>query len=220
MYTVKPGDTLFSIAFYSGNAYRDLAKWNNIAPPYSIYPNQLIRLRSSNKKVKIKEKLHSISADNQELVDVPAPQAYRGREEKHRKIQFDRSGSSTKSYKDEKWTWPAIGTNKVATVGIEGSNRGIDIKGKAGSSILAAASGKVVYAGNALKGYGNLIVIKHDDEYLSAYAHNDKILVTEQSFVKQGEKIATMGSTGSSETMLHFEIRKMGRSIDPLNYLP
>jgi lipoprotein NlpD len=118
------------------------------------------------------------------------------------------------------WIWPALGTLTLATVGSDGSKRGLDIKGRQGSSVVAAASGKVVYAGNALKGYGNLVIIKHDDQYLSAYAHNESILVGEQIYVNQGQKIATMGNSGASEIMLHFEIRKKGQSVDPFAYLP
>lgn len=102
----------------------------------------------------------------------------------------------------------------------EGGNKGIDIAGSKGQAIVATADGRVVYAGNALRGYGNLIIIKHNDDYLSAYAHNDTMLVREQQEVKAGQKIATMGSTGTSSTRLHFEIRYKGKSVNPLRYLP
>lgn len=102
----------------------------------------------------------------------------------------------------------------------EGGNKGIDIAGSKGQAIIATADGRVVYAGNALRGYGNLIIIKHNDDYPSAYAHNDTMLVREQQEVKAGQKIATMGSTGTSSTRLHFEIRYKGKSVNPLRYLP
>ena len=102
----------------------------------------------------------------------------------------------------------------------EGGNKGIDIAGSRGQPVVANASGRVVYAGNALRGYGNLIIIKHNDDYLSAYAHNDTMLVREQQEVKAGQKIATMGSTGTSSVRLHFEIRYKGKSVNPLQYLP
>lgn len=102
----------------------------------------------------------------------------------------------------------------------EGGNKGIDISGSRGQSILAAADGRIVYAGNALRGYGNLIIIKHNDDYLSAYAHNDSMLVAEQQEVKAGQKIATMGSTGTTSVRLHFEIRYKGKSVNPLQHLP
>ncbi len=103
---------------------------------------------------------------------------------------------------------------------LRGGNKGIDIAGSKGQAIIATADGRVVYAGNALRGYGNLIIIKHNDDYLSAYAHNDTMLVREQQEVKAGQKIATMGSTGTSSTRLHFEIRYKGKSVNPLQYLP
>ncbi|WP_433977414.1 peptidoglycan DD-metalloendopeptidase family protein [Erwinia sp. E_sp_B01_9] len=102
----------------------------------------------------------------------------------------------------------------------EGGNKGVDIAGSRGQPVISTASGRVVYAGNALRGYGNLIIIKHNDDYLSAYAHNDTMLVREQQEVKAGQKIATMGSTGTSSVRLHFEIRYKGKSVNPLRYLP
>ncbi|MBX4180985.1 murein hydrolase activator NlpD [Sodalis sp. CWE] len=114
------------------------------------------------------------------------------------------------------WSWPAYGKIIGSFSSLEGGNKGIDISGKKGQPILAAASGKVVYVGNALRGYGNLIIIKHKNDYLSAYAHNDRILVREQEEVKNGQKIATMGDTGTNIIKLHFEIRHKGKSINPL----
>jgi lipoprotein NlpD len=116
------------------------------------------------------------------------------------------------------WRWPTDGKVIENFSGAEGGNKGIDIAGSKGQAIVATADGRVVYAGNALRGYGNLIIIKHNDDYLSAYAHNDTMLVREQE-VKAGQKIATMGSTGTS-TRLHFEIRYKGKSVNPLQYLP
>lgn len=119
-----------------------------------------------------------------------------------------------------KWQWPATGRVVSGYSSAEGGNKGIDIAGSKGQDVRAAAAGKVVYAGNALEGYGNLIIIKHDDDFLSAYAHNDSIKVDEQDNVKAGERIATMGSTGTSSNKLHFEIRYKGKSVDPTLYLP
>lgn len=118
------------------------------------------------------------------------------------------------------WQWPTAGRVIQGFSASEGGNKGIDIAGAKGQDVRAAAAGKVVYAGNALEGYGNLIIIKHDDNFLSAYAHNDSIKVDEQDTVKAGEKIATMGSTGTSSNKLHFEIRYKGKSVDPTRYLP
>lgn len=116
------------------------------------------------------------------------------------------------------WTWPASG--KVLAPYSESSNRGLDIAGKAGDPVLAAGDGKVVYAGNGLRGYGQLVIVKHNNTYLSAYAHNQKILVKEGQQVGKGQKIAEMGSTDSDSVKLHFEIRRQGKPIDPSSYLP
>lgn len=228
-YTVQAGDTLFAIAFYSGNDYRDLAKINTIAPPYLIKVGQKLALRpprtndeSSRNVDQIKLAQKSVKID----VDQKQMRAYGdGKKKTHRKNQNLVDKSSKKPYKVSKqkslsWIWPAQGLKNVATVGSDGSKRGLDIKGPIGSKVVAAAPGKVVYAGNALKGYGNLIILKHNDDYLSAYAHNRSILVGEQTYVSQGQQIATMGNSGASEVMLHFEIRKKGKSVDPFVYLP
>lgn len=118
------------------------------------------------------------------------------------------------------WQWPTQGNVIQGFSNSDGGNKGIDISGSRGQAIKAAASGRVVYAGNALRGYGNLIIIKHNDDFLSAYAHNDKILVSDQQEVKAGQEIAKMGSTGTNAVKLHFEIRYKGKSVDPVRYLP
>jgi lipoprotein NlpD len=229
IYTVQSGDTLFAIAFYSGNTYRDLAKINGIKPPYSIKVGQVLQLSATPPKNKLvnvikspqvaQNTTKSVQKSTKVVVDRPAAQAYGGKSSEISRQNQNVSRQTTLATKENRWIWPASGEHKVATVGADGSHRGLDIKGRLGSSIVAAAGGKVVYAGNALKGYGNLIIIKHDDEYLSAYAHNDRILVGEQTYVEQGQQIATMGQSGASEVMLHFEIRKKGKSRDPFLYL-
>ena len=118
------------------------------------------------------------------------------------------------------WQWPTSGNIIQGFSDTDGGNKGIDISGSRGQAVKAAASGRVVYAGNALRGYGNLIIIKHNDDFLSAYAHNDKILVTDQQEVKAGQEIAKMGSSGTNTVKLHFEIRYKGKSVDPIRYLP
>ena len=118
------------------------------------------------------------------------------------------------------WQWPTQGNVIQGFSNTDGGNKGIDISGSRGQSVKAAASGRIVYAGNALRGYGNLIIIKHNDDFLSAYAHNDKILVSDQQEVKAGQEIAKMGSTGTNAVKLHFEIRYKGKSVDPVRYLP
>lgn len=118
------------------------------------------------------------------------------------------------------WQWPTQGNVIQGFSNTDGGNKGIDISGSRGQAVKAAANGRVVYAGNALRGYGNLIIIKHNDDFLSAYAHNDKILVSDQQEVKAGQEIAKMGSTGTNAVKLHFEIRYKGKSVDPVRYLP
>lgn len=125
-----------------------------------------------------------------------------------------------KNSKVSKWLWPTKGrVIKNFSAGNQG-NKGIDIAGKRGQSIVATAKGTVVYSGNALRGYGNLVIVKHNDKYLSAYAHNDQLHVKEGQSVKAGQKIATMGSSGASSVRLHFEIRYQGKSVNPKRYLP
>ncbi|WP_420021771.1 peptidoglycan DD-metalloendopeptidase family protein [Candidatus Blochmanniella pennsylvanica] len=129
------------------------------------------------------------------------------------------SSTASDSVTIKNWYWPTNGIIINTFSDSERGNKGIDISGALGQPILATANGKVVYIGNTLKGYGNLIIIKHDNNYLSAYAHNDMILVNEQQTVKMGDKIATMGNSGTNEVKLHFEIRYKGKSVDPLFYL-
>ena len=118
------------------------------------------------------------------------------------------------------WRWPTNGNVIQGFSNADGGNKGIDISGSRRQAVNAAAAGRVVYAGNALRGYGNLIIIKHNDDFLSAYAHNDSILVKDQQEIKAGQQIAKMGSTGTNGVKLHFEIRYKGKSVDPLRYLP
>ena len=197
-YTVQKGDTLFAIAFYSGNDYKFLAKINKINAPYTINTGQIIHLRQSQSSTTLAKKDEPSQSGrklNEIQVDPTKQQAYGGdRNNKHRKNQnkiqlgSNKSDKSTQS-SNANWIWPAKGSHTIATVGTDGSKRGLDIKGPLGTDVVASAGGKVVYAGNALKGYGNLIIIKHNDEYLSAYAHNHSILVSEQTYVKQGQKL-------------------------------
>lgn len=221
-YIVQAGDTLFAIAFYSGNTYRELARINNISAPYAIQVGQKINLKAAPSKVIVHKEIdagQSVPRSTTVVVDPPPTQRYGRINTKTPQENLDKTVAAVTQSDSNRWIWPATGARRVATVGSDGSNRGLDITGRLGSKIIAAKSGKVVYAGNALKGYGNLIIIKHDEEYLSAYAHNDQILVSEQAYVEQGQQIATMGQSGASEVMLHFEIRKRGKSRDPFLYL-
>jgi lipoprotein NlpD len=221
-YKVQQGDTLFSIAWYSGNDYRDLAKINNIYPPYNIYPEQRLILRLPVKSTVKSNNKHTGTTSKPKVnqaVDRPKKQAYGKSEQIVNKGSIEPLvGKFPKQVSS--WLWPS--SSKVVrgfSVKDEG-NKGLDFEGSIGSPILAAADGKVVYTGSALRGFGKLIIVKHSDSYLSAYAHNDKILVKEQQWIKAGQNIATMGRSGTDTVKLHFEVRYKGKSVDPLRYLP
>ena len=221
-YTVKKGDTLFAIAWFSGQDYRDIARINNISKPYSIYPGQklLLNFRATQKTQRVnKSPGQTTKTKANQTVDRPQKQAYGdSRDVAGNKLK----PSSIKQFptRVSRWVWPAEG-KLVNTFSLkELGNKGIDITGRRGDDIIAAADGKVVYTGNALRGFGNLVIVKHTDTFLSAYAHNDKIHVKEQQWVSAGQKIASMGSSDTDKVMLHFEVRYKGKSVDPLRYLP
>lgn len=157
-----------------------------------------------------------VKKDSPKKVEQSKPKEYVGSKGK----QNVTTTNKPKDEKVSKWLWPTKGrVIKNFSVGEQG-NKGIDIAGQRGQAIISTAGGTVVYSGNALRGYGNLVIVKHNDNYLSAYAHNDKLLVSEGQNVKSGQKIATMGSSGSSSVRLHFEIRYQGKSVNPKRYLP
>lgn len=203
-YRVKKGDTLARIALDHGQAPPDVAQWNKAENP-NFNPNVievgdlvLVRPPASAKASKPVEKKSATS----EKVDTPAP------------------AESTKpevvAEPGIRLSWPAKG--KV-TAEFNETNKGIDIAGKVGEPILAASDGKVVYAGNSLRGYGNLVIIKHDNTYLTAYAHNSKLLVKEGDSVRKGQRIAEMGDTDTNSPKLHFELRVNGKPVNPTPYL-
>ena len=254
-YTVKRGDTLFYIAWITGNDYRDLAQRNNIPEPYSLNVGQNIQLgngsASGNGGMLAATdatsggvpKPPSTSQIQTATVDSQSTNAYSDNSGKQNVgkmlpaagavaattatapvtapvVAPPVSSTVSNSAPVSTWRWPTDGKIIDNFSSSEGGNKGVDIAGSRGQPIFATADGRVVYAGNALRGYGNLIIIKHNDDYLSAYAHNDTMLVREQQEVKAGQKIATMGSTGTSSVRLHFEIRYKGKSVNPLHYLP
>ncbi|MBN3265351.1 murein hydrolase activator NlpD [Pectobacterium brasiliense] len=253
-YTVKRGDTLFYIAWITGNDYRDLAQRNNIPEPYSLNVGQSLNLGSGSGNNASGGGMMSgggmlattdatgggvptppSSAQIQTTsVDSQSTNAYSGNQGKQNvgkmlptagatttaPVSAPATVASSNTAAVGSWRWPTDGKVIDSFSASEGGNKGIDIAGSRGQPITATASGRVVYAGNALRGYGNLIIIKHNDDYLSAYAHNDTMLVREQQDVTAGQKIATMGSTGTSSVRLHFEIRYKGKSVNPLRFLP
>jgi lipoprotein NlpD len=221
-YQVKAGDTLYSIAWYSGNDYRDLAKINKISSPYQIQPGQLLTLVEL--PISIRPKANNSTGQTSKAivnhsVDPSKKQAYG---ESEQNVNKDSIGSSNGQFPDRvmSWHWPSIETISRGFSAKEQGNKGLDFSGKLGLPILAAADGKVVYTGDALRGFGKLVIIKHSDAYLTAYAHNDNMLVKEQQWVTAGQKIATMGRSGTDKVKLHFEVRYKGKSVDPLRYLP
>ncbi|MGJ8668812.1 MAG: peptidoglycan DD-metalloendopeptidase family protein [Oceanococcus sp.] len=212
-YTVKSGESLHQIAFKHQLDYRDLAWWNGVGRNDHIYPGQVLRL------------------------DPPLPGELRTPQRPQQSQTSGRTRSSTKpsataapqrtvrrpadkpAAGPRRWQWPARGSI-LARFDPSQGRKGLDIGGRPGDPISAAADGKVVYAGNALKGYGQLVIIKHGEDYLTAYGHNDKLLVAEGDAVKAGSPIATMGLGPQNKPLLHFEIRRMGKPINPEPLLP
>lgn len=224
-YIVKKGETLYSIAWRADVDVRTLANINNIKAPYYIYPQQKLFLTKKFSKLsKNNTKSKSFNSSTQKVIKKPIAQkkkqAY-GRNVVEQKTSSRAQQQNTVfSQKIRKWRWPANGKviNKFSTA--KQGNKGIDIAGQRGDSVKATADGKVVYAGDALQGYGQLVIVKHNEDYLSAYAHNERILVKEQQIVKAGQVIAKMGDTDAERVMLHFEVRFRGKSVNPMKYLP
>lgn len=214
-YTVQRGDTLVRIALDHGQNWRDLARWNGIDNPNLIEVGEVLRVTPPTEGVVARP----IAAPVVQAQPLP-PQAGRPAPAAAPAAAPSPAAASAPpaSADDLVWAWPAQGQ----TVGVfdEAKNKGIDIAGKAGDAVLAAADGRVVYAGSGLRGYGNLIILKHNNTYLTAYAHNQSLLVKEDQTVRQGQKIAEMGSTDADRVKLHFEIRRQGKPVDPARYLP
>ncbi|TYK65920.1 peptidoglycan DD-metalloendopeptidase family protein [Colwellia echini] len=231
-YSVKKGDTLYSIAWRSNSDVRNIAQLNKLTSPYRIFPGQNLFLTDPNSqkttKVSKAAAQHKKSNKSSTQANENSPkntlastkkQAY-GKNVSKVEIVQEPLPTSNFSKKIKQWQWPVNGKIiEYFSNGAQG-NKGIDIAGSRGTEIRSAASGKVVYAGSALRGYGKLVIIKHNDDYLSAYAHNDRILVKEQQLVNVGDIIAQMGDTDTNKVMLHFEIRFRGKSVNPLKYLP
>jgi len=205
VYIVRSGDTLYSIAWRYQIDYEDLRRWNDLRDPDSIVPGQRIRLAPAG----------TARSGRSAQPVAPAPRSG-GRDEPATGDGPDLDGRGAVG----QWRWPAageiIGTFHDGRV----AGRGVDIAGKPGEPVQATAAGKVVYSGTGLPAYGQLIIIRHAGEYLSAYAHNQALLVEEGKRVTAGQQIARMGKSLDGEPLLHFEIRHRGRPVDPLDYLP
>jgi lipoprotein NlpD len=218
-YRIKRGDTLLRIALDHGQSHRDIAEWNNIADMNQIEVDQVIRVtpprsaKVATSRMEVKQEKPSATKDIAKPSD-------RMNEEKIAKSEarVERSSSEPVAAPGIKLSWPSKGN--VIDRFEDGKNKGIDISGKSGDPIQAAADGKVVYAGNSLRGYGNLLIVKHDNTYLTAYAHNKTLLVKEGDTVRKAQKIAEMGNTDADQVKLHFEVRKHGKPVDPMAYLP
>lgn len=207
---VQRGDTLFSIAWKHGLDYQTVAAWNRIPPPYTIYPGQRIQLRPPAATTVRPATPPSAGVRTQPPSTVAKRAPY---------LQEQESSASLPDAMPV-WQWPASGPI-LRRFDADGSGKkGISIGGTHGSQVRAAAPGQVVYAGSGLVGYGRLIIIKHNDNYLSAYGHNRHLLVNEGDAVRSGQVIAEMGSSGTNRIQLHFEIRRKGKPVDPLRYLP
>lgn len=223
-YTVKPGDTLYSISWRYGYDHRKVAAWNSIPPPYNIHPGQQLRIIAPYQGVP--DERDGRPSGTATAAPAPAPQGAPTTApaiaSANRVIAaptaVEKSGPRLQS-KDIAWRWPTSGS-LLARFAPANGKKGLDIAGRRGQEVVAAAGGQVVYSGNGLIGYGNLIIIKHNDHFLSAYGYNRRLLVKEGTEVKPGEKIAEMGDNGKTQYLLHFEIRRDGKPVDPLHYLP
>ena len=250
-YTVKKGDTLYSIALDNGQDYKDVAAWNNLDNPNLIRIGQQLRVTPpdngapvavakpviSNAPVEVRATAAPTGKNTETLKREPrggklawsdealAMAQQKDAAEKLAEARPEARSAEAKpadkpvvSGDDVDWMWPAAG--KMIAPFAEGGSKGIDIAGKAGDPVLAAGSGVVSYAGAGLRGYGNLVVLRHNATYLSVYAHNSKILVKEKQTVARGQKIAEVGSTDAESPRLHFEIRHQGKPADPQKFLP
>lgn len=209
------GDTLFAVAWKAGVDYRTLARWNKLRSPYTIYPGQVLRLTAP-KTTKASSTKKKTSAP-----------VKRKSTSKRSKTTVSNQSRSTKTGKSKpvakgslQWSWPTRGSVISKFAKNDSARKGIRISGQKGQKVFAAEAGKVVYVGSGLIGYGRLIIVKHNDKYLSAYAHNNKLRVKEGDQVAKGEHIADMGAANTGQAMLHFEIRRYGKPVDPLTLLP
>lgn len=212
IYRVKKGDTLYSIAWQFGRDFKTLARNNGIRRPYTIYVGQKIKLKSAS-KVAIKAAAKSTSRQRRSAASSRPKVAL------EKPVKLRKKSIKTIS-KPIKWRWPSQGRVIASFKRGDPRRKGLDIAGKRGQAILAAANGEIVYSGSGLLGLGMLIIVKHDESYLSAYGHNKKLLVKEGKRVRAGQKIAEMGKTGTDRVKLHFEIRYKGRPVDPKRFLP
>ena len=223
-YTVKPGDTLIRIGLDNGQNWRDVVRWNGIDNPNLIEVGQVLRVVPPNvdPSAVAARGVATAKVEARPLEAKPAaaaaPPAAASAPAAAAVAAAAAAPAGREGDDDLGWAWPASGA--VLAGFEEGRQKGLAIAGKAGDPVLAAADGRVVYAGSGLRGYGNLVIVKHNGTYLSAYAHNQALLVKEDQAVRRGQKIAEMGSSDAERVQLHFEIRRQGKPIDPARLLP
>lgn len=199
-YTVKPGDTVMQISRNTNQNWRDIVKWNNLDNPNQVETGQVLRIAPPEGVV--------VSPAKPPVVAAPvAPLA-----------PNNSSTQSTATDEDIAWMWPSSGSLISGFDDVK--SKGLKIAGKLGDPVYASADGRVVYAGSAVRGYGNLVILKHNETFLTAYAHNQTLLVKEDQTVRKGQRIADMGSSDAERVMLHFEVRRNGKPVDPAKYMP
>ena len=231
-YTVKQGDTLIRIALDNGQNWRDLVKWNNLPNANLIEVGQVLRVvvPGANPTVNTKP-VNTAKVETRPLDSKPLPTAssspasaaasapaVAGASAAASTVAAASAPAAKNAEDDLVWAWPVPG--QVIQAFDDSRNKGVDLGGKAGDAVLAAASGRVMYVGSSLRGYGNAIIVKHANDYLSVYAHNQTMLVKEDQLVHRGQKIAEMGSSDADQVKLHFEVRKSGKPLDPAKVLP
>ena len=222
-YSVRPGDTLTKIALDHGQAWRDIAKWNGLDNPNMIEVDQVLRVAPPVMELAANRQTKPVMAQNPtpantSTSNTPTPTASSAPASSASNAAPSASAPVNVSDDGMTFAWPHPGP--VLAGFDEAKNKGLDFAGKAGDPVLAAGDGKVVYAGSGLRGYGNLVILKHNNTYLTAYAHNQTLLVKEDQSVTKGQRIADMGSSDSDRVKLHFEIRKQGKPVDPAKLLP
>lgn len=235
-YTVRPGDTLFRIALDNGQAWRDVQTWNNLPNPNVLEVGQVLRVQppvdgASGTASVTAVATPGVVARPLGSVDAPAPAAAAPAAPVTAAAPATATPAPAPAAApapapapatggDEiAFIWPAQGP-VIATFDEVRNSKGVSIGGRIGDPVLAAADGRVVYAGAGLRGYGNLVILKHNNTYLTAYAHNQALLVREDQAVRQGQRIAEMGSSDTDRVKLHFEVRRLGKPVDPMQHLP
>ncbi|WP_285259365.1 peptidoglycan DD-metalloendopeptidase family protein [Halopseudomonas bauzanensis] len=219
---VQRGETLYQIAFRYGWDWKALAANNNLRQPFTIYPGQRISLeqRSASVARAVTPTPTTRPSSSAPVRTTPTPVPAPVKSTAQKQSVTKKPAPTPAPAALTGWQWPAQGPLIARFQSNASLNKGIDIAGQLGQPVFSAANGTVVYAGRGLIGYGDMIIIKHDDDFLSAYAHNSRLLIKEGEQVRVGQKIAEMGSSGTDRVKLHFEIRRRGQPVDPLGYLP